>query len=503
MEMDDILDFDGHPWDSASKSTKTKNQQRVFGKNKAISAKQGPADTLSRSQNAGSKKSATQGRLERMEAARRRRELAAGILSSTASSEEEEDSFVNEEYGIHSSRTIHNNNIKKSTASERYEREATFESQPSIGYGVPTRDDRKRSTKGSSSFMEMFRQQSIVRSFANSDANGDSFGNLQTVRIHSRREKAFSPDNGGIWRARRDTKARDGLLVTTPAPTMDKNTNLYDPDSSEHEYLKTKSILRKLCMVLSCLGFLLVLGGAFVVYATVSGSKTLDENDASDSGPTPPITPPVDTFETGVGPDYFPPFKIVVAPGVVTTAMDPQLQQEADCNLADSVFPNIFDQCRCNDAISIIPEDVSKLYRDLVQALTPEFYGDGVFPQHAIESCDPRNLGLVWLATANNRRDPEGLKADVHGLRSRLLRRHLEDVYFDGELRQRYVLATFFASMGGSSWAERKNWMSTENECSWYGVECNEHGIIRSLILVENKLEGQVSSLSCVFTEIL
>jgi hypothetical protein len=64
----------------------------------------------------------------------------------------------------------------------------------------------------------------------------------------------------------------------------------------------------------------------------------------------------------------------------------------------------------------------------------------------------------------------------------------------DQKLIQRYVMAVFYFSIGGDEWAfcnqsdpacpqspSRDGWLSSTNECSWVGVDCNENALVLSM----------------------
>jgi hypothetical protein len=38
---------------------------------------------------------------------------------------------------------------------------------------------------------------------------------------------------------------------------------------------------------------------------------------------------------------------------------------------------------------------------------------------------------------------------------------------------QRYSLSTFYFATQGSVWTSNEGWLSSTQECSWFGVECN------------------------------
>ena len=55
---------------------------------------------------------------------------------------------------------------------------------------------------------------------------------------------------------------------------------------------------------------------------------------------------------------------------------------------------------------------------------------------------------------------------------------------------QRYALAVLYFSTNGDSWS--RTFLSDENECSWYGVSCNEDGFIVGLELDRVGMDGPI-----------
>lgn len=41
-------------------------------------------------------------------------------------------------------------------------------------------------------------------------------------------------------------------------------------------------------------------------------------------------------------------------------------------------------------------------------------------------------------------------------------------------LEQRYGLTTFFFATSGNNWIDRSGWLGDEQECSWYGIDCDD-----------------------------
>jgi len=55
---------------------------------------------------------------------------------------------------------------------------------------------------------------------------------------------------------------------------------------------------------------------------------------------------------------------------------------------------------------------------------------------------------------------------------------------------QRYVAAVFYYSTGGDNWGNSGNYLSSEDECNWDGILCNDDDLITSIIHNQNNLVG-------------
>jgi len=55
---------------------------------------------------------------------------------------------------------------------------------------------------------------------------------------------------------------------------------------------------------------------------------------------------------------------------------------------------------------------------------------------------------------------------------------------------QRYVAAVFYYSTGGDDWENSGNYLSSEDECNWDGISCNDDNLITSIIHNRNNLVG-------------
>jgi len=57
---------------------------------------------------------------------------------------------------------------------------------------------------------------------------------------------------------------------------------------------------------------------------------------------------------------------------------------------------------------------------------------------------------------------------------------------------QRYTAATLFISTQGKNWKNNDGWMGRLNVCTWFGVGCDENGLVTSLSLSDNNLVGAI-----------
>ena len=146
--------------------------------------------------------------------------------------------------------------------------------------------------------------------------------------------------------------------------------------------------------------------------------------------------------------------------------VDPPVSK-SDCNFDNILEPDVFLQCRCTGYISTFAEGVLLRYTDL----RTNFVTQNVFPNFnfKMDSCDPPNLALVWLA------------ADEYPQTE--------------EMFDRYMLALLYAAWKGYFWTHQDNWLlNSESHCEWYGVECDSSRRTTALLLGNNNLQGEIPS---------
>ena len=168
--------------------------------------------------------------------------------------------------------------------------------------------------------------------------------------------------------------------------------------------------------------------------------------------------------------DFFYDDDIILIPGKVNTKMAPY---DENCDFGDQEgFPNVYDQCFCDQKITVIPDDVREMRSLILERVLPKFYEQNM-TQIPAESCNPINMAAMWLAAGDNR--------DA------------------GEARQRFALAMSFFSLNGTIWDYTDAWMSELNECLWMGVQCNNRNAMNSIALDTNNVFGMVRSLLIMF----
>jgi len=64
----------------------------------------------------------------------------------------------------------------------------------------------------------------------------------------------------------------------------------------------------------------------------------------------------------------------------------------------------------------------------------------------------------------------------------------------NAQIIQRYVLAVLYYATGGADWTYKEGWLESSNECDWFGVICNDGGVVTDLQPYENNLVGSIPS---------
>jgi len=61
-------------------------------------------------------------------------------------------------------------------------------------------------------------------------------------------------------------------------------------------------------------------------------------------------------------------------------------------------------------------------------------------------------------------------------------------------LEQREILKIFYTQCGGSNWQNKDKWMSSEDECKWYGITCNVDKQVTRIVFDSNNVRGNPPS---------
>jgi hypothetical protein len=227
----------------------------------------------------------------------------------------------------------------------------------------------------------------------------------------------------------------------------------YDEDEEKRNRRVRRRRAWCCCLVLLCCLLILIIL-LIILLLTLQ-----DKTEANQTDP-PTFAPFVDMNDD----DYYYDDDIILAPGVVTSEMAPY---DEDCDYENKEgFANVWDQCDCDGEISIVPDDVVQMRDLIIERAFHKIYDNTTVPL-ALESCDPRNMALIWLASGDNRDS--------------------------GEARQRFSLAMSFFALNGTIWDYTDAWLSDLNECLWLGVQCNNRDTVNSLALDTNNIFGLVS----------
>jgi hypothetical protein len=139
--------------------------------------------------------------------------------------------------------------------------------------------------------------------------------------------------------------------------------------------------------------------------------------------------------------------------GVVTSCFDQYVK--GDCYFLNNKFPNPISQCQCFNKITIVANDTLQLYTKIREDINGKIY-DGSYDQDW-HSCAPSNQALIWLSSCDNR---DG-----------------------GDLYQRYLLALLFIQLNGTKWDQLNNWLESDSECMWFGIQCTGRFKLNDLAL--------------------
>lgn len=146
-----------------------------------------------------------------------------------------------------------------------------------------------------------------------------------------------------------------------------------------------------------------------------------------------------------------------------------------DCNTMHlQLQPNVWAQCNCTGNISVLAADIVERYNNLtatfIHTVLPDF-------NESLQSCSAQNEALVWLASADGATIPS-------------------------RMRQRYIFAFLFGLWDGPSWSVKDKWLSSGDECDWYGLQCNTQGEVVNINLNSNNALVNLSPIAALLTQI-
>ncbi len=158
----------------------------------------------------------------------------------------------------------------------------------------------------------------------------------------------------------------------------------------------------------------------------------------------------------------------------VTTPMDPPT---VSCNnLFNRKQPSVITQCSCFGKITIVADDVAANYERLLSGGFVETARLGF--NGTINSCDPSNQALVWLASATGSSSP------------------------NANLQQRFIIALLYITWNGRFWTVNNGWLSSDNECVWTGVTCDRFGVVTEVDLYNNQVTGNLGTAFSLLTSL-
>ena len=61
----------------------------------------------------------------------------------------------------------------------------------------------------------------------------------------------------------------------------------------------------------------------------------------------------------------------------------------------------------------------------------------------------------------------------------------------EAQLMERQVLTDFYAAANGVSWTDNSKWLSDDSPCFWFGLKCDDMGMVERIDLADNSISGQ------------
>ena len=124
-------------------------------------------------------------------------------------------------------------------------------------------------------------------------------------------------------------------------------------------------------------------------------------------------------------------------------------------------------QCYCGGKMNYFPIDALQSYYNLSQTLIKERII--AMEPDPTDCSNPLSVGILWLMLDQN---PKPISIPV--------------------LVRRYILSVFFHSLDGLIWTRNTFWLSTWNECLWFGVSCDINNNVSKIELPDNRLYGSI-----------
>lgn len=148
-----------------------------------------------------------------------------------------------------------------------------------------------------------------------------------------------------------------------------------------------------------------------------------------------------------------------------------------ECEFADPQdISNALSGCICEQKST----DLTKVYKNQYELLKTTIINQTGLGLTSTSLCEPTNIALFWLT--------------IDTVKNSL-------IVDEGSLVRRFVLALCFQSWHyfQKSWIREDGWMTSDNECVWFGIICDENDEILSISLPKNRLSGSIPTEIALF----
>ena len=138
---------------------------------------------------------------------------------------------------------------------------------------------------------------------------------------------------------------------------------------------------------------------------------------------------------------------------------------------------------------TISPSEVPSESPTNFKTKTPTMPLPEVLPQDMLYGVDELNRVKNILLSASSRSEPA--LADPSSPQSQAFAwiYNQRNYLSEEALVKRWVLASFYYATNGDNWIVNDGWLTSQSECSWYGVSCL-NGAVSKLELEQNRLTG-------------